>query len=510
MPRWVQATIFASSGGWTNSLTPPRLSIRIVICASSKPACPHSRNRLKQLWQDHKLAVDKIRDMEKQVAAAASPTPPSPSASPAAGAPSVAMADAGKLRQQPVREVEIATWIRAVYSRKQLQEVLVDFWHNHFNVYGWDDVIAPVFAQYDRDVIRAHALGNFREMIEAVAKSPAMLFYLDNGVNQSGNPNENFARELFELHTLGAESYLGTGDRTRVKGFASGKPVGYVDGDVYESARAFTGWRVDSGGNSGETGEFVYYDGWHDRFQKVVLGHSLKEYGPPMSDGHAVLDAVAFHAGTARHVCRKLCVRLIGDQPPESIVAASAQVFQDKRQAHDQIAQVVRFIVRSPEFRQALPEKFKRPFEMVASLLRVTEAEFFPSEQFQKEFQRTGQRLFQWRTPDGYPDTHEKWGGASSMLERWRICNLLVQGKVEGTHIVLRSVAGDSSIPSVIALDWTRRLLGSSNDPDAHAAISGLLAQGRDLSAPLPENLVQERLPGAVALILMSPEFQRR
>ncbi|MBL8057348.1 MAG: DUF1800 family protein, partial [Anaerolineales bacterium] len=160
--------------------------------------------------------------------------------------------NANNIRLQPVRETRADTLLRAVYSRWQLVEVLVHFWHNHFSVYGWDSAIAPVFVHYDRDVIRANALGNFRTFIEAVAKSTAMLFYLDNATSQGAQFNENFARELCELHTLGAENYLGVGNPMAVNQIPAphdGQPIneGYVDNDVYEVARCLTGWRVNDG-----------------------------------------------------------------------------------------------------------------------------------------------------------------------------------------------------------------------------------------------------------------------
>ncbi len=232
-------------------------------------------------------------------------------------------------RTQPARDVAAATFIRAAYSQRQLLEVLVDFWHNHFNVYAWDYAYASAtWAHYDRAVIRANALGNFRQMLEAVATSPAMLFYLDNYINTSGGPNENWARELFELHGLGAENYLGVAEQNTVPGYPDA-PAGFVDADVYEATRCFTGWRVNDGQwpLTTNTGEFLYSDTWHDRFQKTVLGRFMAANRGPMADGREVLDLLATHPGTARFICRKLCRRLISDNPPQSIVDAAASQF---------------------------------------------------------------------------------------------------------------------------------------------------------------------------------------
>ena len=217
-----------------------------------------------------------------------------------------------------------ATLIRTVHSRWQLSEVLVDFWHNHFNVNAAGDAtVAVALPSYDRDVIRAHALGNFREMLEAVAKSAAMQVYLNNRSSRGGAANENYARELFELHTLGRPAYLNAlyNKWRDVPGAALGKPQGYIDQDVYEAARAFTGWTIEDGAGIGAgrrlptTGKFAYVETFHDNYQKRLLATEFDPYQPPMSDGRKVLDLVADHPATAHYVCEKLCTRLMSDTP---------------------------------------------------------------------------------------------------------------------------------------------------------------------------------------------------
>ena len=444
---------------------------------------------LDRLWREHMVSANALRERVKSAN------------------PNALKVDENALRQQPIRETEIATWLAAVYSKKQLNEILADFWHNHFNVYGWDGNIAPVFPHYDRDVIRLHLFGNFREMLEAVGKSPAMLTYLDNGLNQSGNPNENYARELFELHTLGAENYLGTKDREKVSGYFSGHPVGYVDGDVYEAARCLTGWRFENGKNKTEdTGAFQYFEGWHDRFQKVVLGRHLKEYESPMKDARDVFDLLADHRGTARHLSRKLCQRLISDEPSAKTVEKIAGVFHEHRKAKDQLRRVIHAILLTDEFKASRRQKLKRPFEAVASMLRATGAEFTPTEAFQKEFQRGGQRLFQCRTPDGYPDDHLQWGGASSILERWRMANLIVSGSIEGVKVDFEKVLpaklhGDPAAFSSAVNAW---ILGRTAPDSVSREIAHYLSSG---SGNLKSD---ERHFSAVALALMSPDFQWR
>ena len=317
-----------------------------------------------------------------------------------------------------------------------------------------------------------------------------MLLYLDNAVNQSGNPNENYARELFELHTLGAENYLGTMDRAKVPILPTGHAKGYVDGDVYESARCFTGWRIDQGKNSKETGQFDYFDQWHDRFQKIVLGHSLKEYQPPMKDGQDVLDLLAHHPGTAMFISRKLCRRFICDNPSQKLVSRTAKVFRDNVNAHDQIKKTVRFILESEDFQDTWGQKIKRPFESVAGMLRATEAEFVPTDRFIHSYERTGQRLFQWRTPDGYPDVHEKWLGANSMLEKWRLFHQLA--------INMEGITIKETNPNDLLGSWPQKALGRALQPTTREAIKKFLDEGKGANWQ----------PTALALVFMSPDFQ--
>jgi uncharacterized protein (DUF1800 family) len=262
-------------------------------------------------------------------------------------------------RTQPMREVDRAAFVRAIYSRRQLVEVLADFWHDHFNVYGWEYPIYAMFAYYDRAVIRANLLGNFRTMLGKVAKSTTMLYYLDNYTNTRAGPNENWAREVFELHALGAENYLGVRRQSEVPTDEKGRPVGYVDDDVYEATRCFTGWTVANSDSSpgGHTGLFLFRDDWHDRFQKTVLGAFIPADQETTKDGDDVLDVLASHPGTGRHICRKLCRRLIADNPPESVVQSAAALFSEKSEAPDQLAQVVRHILRSTEFRMTWGQK---------------------------------------------------------------------------------------------------------------------------------------------------------
>ncbi|MBA3470346.1 MAG: DUF1800 family protein, partial [Herpetosiphonaceae bacterium] len=200
-------------------------------------------------------------------------------------------------RIHPANEVRAATWLRARYSKWQLREVMSEFWHNHFNVNAYSDhKIAAMWPLYDREVIRANCMGNFRTLLEAVSTSVPMQYYLDNVSSKDGPANENFARELFELHTLGSDNYFNNlyDDWQAVPGASQGKPVGYIDQDVYEAARAFTGWTIENGaytspGNLPNTGLFRYYDAWNDNAQKIVLATFLSANQGPMAHGRKVL-----------------------------------------------------------------------------------------------------------------------------------------------------------------------------------------------------------------------------
>jgi uncharacterized protein (DUF1800 family) len=330
-----------------------------------------------------------------------------------------------------------------------------------------------------------------------------MLIYLDNFTSQSGNANENYARELFELHTLGAPSYLGTRTRESVP-VLGGVPAGYVDGDVYEAARAFTGWRLDQA-----TGAFQYFEPWHDRFQKIVLGKHLPEYQPPMKDGLDVLDLVASHPGTARYVVSKLCRKLLG-ATPAGLVERGVRQFLSLRGDDHQLAKVIRELVLSDEFLTAQRAAIRRPFEAAVAMVRALGASFFPTEPFLDQFARAGQRLFAWRTPDGYPVAPERWAGSTPMLERLRLANQLCANAVEGVKVDLLLQCAKERTPRSVASRWATRAVGPAPEPATVEAISELLAQGRSADAPLPEALLKERLPTAVAFAFMTPGFQWR
>jgi uncharacterized protein (DUF1800 family) len=336
-------------------------------------------------------------------------------------------------RWRPKQEVMCATLIRSVYSRWQVREVLVDFWHSHFNVNSQEEIIGLLLPVYDREVIRPNVLGNFRQMLEAVAKSAAMQNYLNNRSSRAGAPNENYARELFELHTMGSPAYLNTlyNQWRKVPGALNGKPTGYIDQDVYEAARAFTGWSIADGTGIGNgknlprTGQFVYVDAWHDQYQKRILAKEIDPYQGPMKDGLIALDLTAYHPATALYLSHKLCTRLLSDNPPESLVKSTAAVWMDHQQHPKQIAKVVEHIALSPEFASSQSTKVKRPMELMASYARALQANkaypFTPTMGLVNHLSACGQPLFGWTTPAGLPDVNARWLGANALWQRWNL-----------------------------------------------------------------------------------------
>jgi uncharacterized protein (DUF1800 family) len=422
---------------------------------------------------------------------------------------------------KPAHELVDATFLRAVYSKKQLVEVLADFWHNHFNVYFWQDDGVPLLVSYNRDVLRAHMFGNFRQMLEAVATHPSMLYYLNQNNSSDAGPNENFARELFELHTLGAENYLGVQDPNLVPKDANGLAVGYVDNDVYEAARALTGWRVDDDIYEYEdgvekTGRFLYYKPWHDRFNKLILGRYLPPDQPDMQDGREVLDLLAYHPGTARFISRKLARRLISDDPPESVVQAAASVFMENRSAPDQLKRVVETILLSPEFRTTWGAKIKRPIEAALSTMRALNTDFtrLPGG-IPWMCSMMGQALFERRPPDGYPDVKEAWANSMSLLYRWNFAVAIAENWMddeEQKRIIRTDLLGqtpsDLRTAEALADFWIPRILNRTMSDADRRSVIAVMAQEYSPQEDLSQDHLNYVVPAMVEVILMSPDFQ--
>ncbi|MDH3761671.1 MAG: DUF1800 domain-containing protein [Gammaproteobacteria bacterium] len=311
-----------------------------------------------------------------------------------------------------------ATQYRQMFSKRQLYEIMVEFWSDHFNIHLING-LGPTLKPYDdQQVIRQHALGNFRDLLHASAKSPAMLFYLDNFFNQAVAPNENYARELMELHTLGVDG-------------------GYSENDVKEVARCFTGWTLRFPGDpGGDYGEFVYIDPIHDDQAKLVLGNSFAA-GGGQSDGEQVLDILAAHPSTANFIAGKLCKRFISDTPPQSAIDAVASAFTI---SGGEIKDTLRALFATAAFLDDADSKFTRPSEYLAGVVRALAPDTaYPPDKglFWFYVQNTlGQLPFYWPTPDGYPDEQSYWASTGGLLNRWRISFLSFAGMIPGLDVI--------------------------------------------------------------------------
>lgn len=471
-------------------------------------------------------------------------------------------------RDWPIREVERAVFVRAIYSRWGLFEQLADFWHNHFSIYGFDRYAAPTWVSWDRDVIRRHALGNFRAMLQATFESPAMLYFLDNYINRAPSFNENYAREIMELHTLGAINYLGANlQQHEVPQIPPGQPgegwpVGYVDADVYELARSFTGWTFHRGSGGGpNTGEAYLVPAQHDIGQKTVLGQFVPANTPYQTEHQLFLDRLAYHPGTARHIAIKLARRFVSEDPPEALVEHVANVFWQNRTQPDQIRRTVRALLLWNDGPGAFRDianhgnKIKKPFEVVASALRAVSADFTirrddsESNSFMDRFRRTGHRPFDWRPPDGFPDFSDYWMGGGAFVHAWRTIDWVLDentGSNQGDPlapvlaITLNEFSNSAAdhTPSNLANFWLTHILGWAPDPvldwrgtALHTAIRDFMCRHTDtvsmfnpdigigagpagntagIGTDSSPNYWYSRLRGMVGCILYSPQFMAR
>ena len=450
-------------------------------------------------------------------------------------------------RIRPYNEVRVATWLRAVYSKRQLFEVVTDFWHNHFNVNGTSDAtIASTMPVYDRDVIRANALGNFRTMLVAVAQSTAMMYFLDNVSNRAvggEGGNENFARELFELHTLGSDNYYKFYDDRRTIGTVTynGETFakGYIDDDVYEASYSFSGWTVKNGHYERPTldnGTYLFDRDWHFPGRKTVLSPdgypNIYINADPEQEGYAVIDLVAYHIGTAQNICKKLVRRFIADEPPQAVIDAAVATWMEHRASPDQIKRVLRTILLSDAFKKTWGQKVKRPLEAVWSYLRAVEAKLSDDVVMANanegnywdgifyQVDNGGQRLFGWPTPTGHPDLASYWANTQSLLVRWNMPFILSQSWGGNVAIDLMAATNLSSSCVEIVDSWIARLCGFSISSTTRDALISFMAQGGNINAPPQptrqapdwnnQTALKDRVAAMVQLLAMSPEFNLR
>ena len=423
-------------------------------------------------------------------------------------------------RTRPAQEVISASLIRAVHAEAQLRELMTQFWHDHFSVNALKfEGTAVFFPSYDA-MLRENTFGNFRVMLGEVARSPAMLYYLNNEESRASPANENFARELLELHTLGAQNYLNdtAPNWHQVPGAADGLALGYIDQDVYEVARAFTGWTVGDGryiaegSETPETGRFFYVEAWHDPYQKRILGVEFEPNQAPMADGDRVMDILATHPGTAAFVCKKLIRRLLVDDPDPGMIDRIAAVFLAASDAPDQIAQVIRAIVAEPAFTESPPTKLRRPFEFLAGLYRATGANVkSPEMGFDWQLSRAGWHQHSYGPPTGHPDRASRWNAASTMNRYVDLAFFAHENWFNCTDTKLgEATPKDAKSFAAITGYWVAKLRGP-DVPDLQPELAEAY-DVLDVNAPLvltPDEL-QDAAAMAVAFAAMTPQFMYR
>ena len=346
-------------------------------------------------------------------------------------------------QQVVYRDLAESKLLRAVYSNRQLEEQLDDFWYNHFNVFMEKGADRYLVTEYEHDVIRPHVLGKFRDLLEATAKSPAMMFYLDNwqsigadsvqARNQARNPgnrqrrglNENYGREIMELHTLGVDG-------------------GYTQKDVTEVARCFTGWTID---RPQQGGKFTFNPRMHDNGEKVVLGVTIPAGGGE-SDGEKVLDILAHHPSTAHFISKKLAIRFVADNPPEALVARMAQTFL---KTDGDIRQVMKTMIDSKEFWSAgaYKTKVKSPLEMVASAVRVINGNVGMAFPLVNQIAQMGEPLYRKLEPTGYSNSSAQWANSAGLMARMNFGLNLAANKVPGVKVETSAANTDNELAGV-------------------------------------------------------------
>ncbi len=421
-------------------------------------------------------------------------------------------------------ELAQAKLLRAIYSQRQLEEVMTDFWFNHFNVFVNKGLDRLMVTSYERDVIRPHALGKFEDLLVATAKSPAMLFYLDNWLsvgpaspqalgipahpygpygrrfpprpNQGKRPNglnENYGRELLELHTLSVNG-------------------GYSQRDVTEVAKVFTGWTIDK---PAQGGEFKFEARMHEPGPKVVLGHRIKPKGE--GEGLEVLHLLATSPQTAHFISLKLAERFVSDDPPPALVDRMAKIFLKKK---GDIRDVLSELFHSPEFwdDSAYRAKVKTPFEFVASTIRATGADVQDAMPLTGQLNKMGMPLYGAQPPTGYSMKAEAWVSSSALLNRMNFALALTSEKIRGVKVDTAQLTGDEAADSsAIVSTLEGNLIAGGVSQQTHDSIVAQVESGKKPGqqngkpgAPKVPGTAAPDVSTIAGLLLGSPEFQRR
>lgn len=374
---------------------------------------------------------------------------------------------------------------RAALTNRQLQERMVEFWSDHFNIAS--NGLEVELLDYQRSVVRPNALGRFQDLLVATAKHPAMLYYLDNYLNEKDHPNENYARELMELHTIGVDG-------------------GYTETDVKEVARAFTGWTV---GDYSEGG-FNFDDYEHDTGSKQVLGFTLAA-GRGIEDGMDVLQILANHPSTAKFLSRKLCVRFVSDDPPQTLLDSTAAVWV---QTQGDIKAVLRHIFLSQEFANSTGQKLRRPLEFFVNALRSTGTETKEFWQFENMIEELGQVPYGWATPDGYPDVAAAWMNTNGLLSRWNKSTTLTERALwkQDSRLktqILKRIGKPTTVGQLVDA-VALQVFGTLLPDDARAEFVDFASDGGGAGTPVTTDLMTAKLGSLFGLMLSSPLNQWR
>ena len=382
------------------------------------------------------------------------------------------------------KELQNAVIHRACYGKRQLYELMVEFWSNHFSIDSSSGVLRLFKVVDDRDVIRPNALGKFRDLLHASAKSPAMLEYLDNDDNRKGGPNENYARELMELHTLGVDG-------------------GYTHEDVLEVARCFTGWRYIRDEIS-----FTFSANRHDDDEKTVLGQTIPA-GGGITDGEKVLDILLAHPSTARFLATKLVRRFVSDQPPQTLIDKVAQTYTD---TDGDIKAMLRTIFSSAEFTSADDSKFTRPMEFTCAAVRAVAPDpdkFYPGRSIYNMLRLMEQLPFEWAPPDGYPDVMAYWLNSMGLTRRWQHAATFAEARDnDSSHayeLVNTAVKSDELVDELTAAVLHRPLTAEDR-----AQLIAMVVGAGDPQRSLTEDELKTSSEKIVGLLLSSPYCQVR
>ena len=431
-----------------------------------------------------------------------------------------AISDDSKKPQRVVEELAMAKMTRAIYSERQLQQVMDDFWFNHFNVYAGKGEVKWYLTSYERDVIQPNTLGKFKDLLTATAKSPAMLFYLDNFLSVDPNAaqrlamqramreqmrrgpyapparppqnkpqqrglNENYGRELMELHTLGVDG-------------------GYTQKDVTEVARCFTGWTIEK---PREIAQFKFDEKMHDPDPKIVLGKKINAGG--IKDGEQVIDLLVKNPNTAKFISTKLARRFVSDAPPPALVDRMAKTFQ---KSGGDIREVMRTMIYSPEFwsRDAYRAKVKTPYELVASSVRALGTDVDTPMPLVQWVSRIGEPLFQCQPPTGYSDKAETWVNSGALLNRLNFSLALAGNKVRGSRSDVAALLGSDNGDPKVTLDRAVQVFLGEAAPGTVDTLQKQLDNPQVVQAKLDDPVKQVDLGVVTGLVLGAPEFQRR